>query len=174
MEKGIGGHHRAFRGRTNEWLTPPFILEALTKQPYGLFDLDPCACITQPWRTAETMYTINDDGFNKKWFGRVWLNPPYGKETGRWLNKLAEHRSGIALVFARTETKMFFDSVWSKASGIVFIEGRLYFHRPNGERGLTNAGGPSCLISYGELDSAILRNSIDKGLLKGKFLQIQN
>ncbi len=41
------------------------------------------------------------------------LNPPYGEQTERWLAKLAKHGNGIALVYARTETKMFFDSVWN-------------------------------------------------------------
>ena len=26
MSRGIGGHHRAYRGRTDEWLTPPEII----------------------------------------------------------------------------------------------------------------------------------------------------
>jgi ParB family chromosome partitioning protein len=59
------------RGETNEWLTPPFILKAL-----GKFDLDPCASLQQPSKTATRQFTILDDGLNKVWSGRVWLNPP--------------------------------------------------------------------------------------------------
>lgn len=107
MGRGIGGHQRAYEGATESWLTPPAIIQAL-----GEFDLDPCACLHQPWPTAKGHYTIEDNGLLKAWAGRVWLNPPYGPETGRWLGRLAEHGNGIALVFARTETQMFFEHVW--------------------------------------------------------------
>lgn len=83
----------------DEWLTPPEIVHAL-----GDFDLDPCAPVRRPWSTATHHYTVLDNGLTKPWFSRVWMNPPYGRETGIWLNKLAVHGDGIALVFARTET----------------------------------------------------------------------
>lgn len=66
-----------------EWLTPPEILSKL-----GSFDLDPCAPIRRPWATAENHYTIEDNGLLKPWFGRVWLNPPFGKYAADWIQKL--------------------------------------------------------------------------------------
>lgn len=94
------------RGQKDEWLTPPNIIRSL-----GVFDLDPCSPINRPWDTAINHLTILDDGLSKEWEGRVWLNPPYGNETRKWLKKLAEHGNGIALIFARTETKTFFPFV---------------------------------------------------------------
>ncbi len=159
MGSGIGGHARPIRGVTNDWLTPPWLLSLL-----GTFDLDPCASINQPWRTALTQWTIEDDGFNQDWFGRVWLNPPYGQEGWQWINKLAKHGSGITIIFARTETKGFFREVWGKADGLLFIEGRLTFHRAvTGIKGPGNSGGPSVLVSYGELDTTILFDSDIRG-----------
>lgn len=144
MTKGIGGHQRAFQGRTDEWLTPPNIIKSL-----GEFDLDPCSPINRPWDTAKNHYTIEDNGLNKNWDGRVWLNPPYGPETGKWLKKLADHDNGIALIFARTETEMFHEHVWNKASALLFLKGRLYFHYVDGSKAKANAGGPSVLVAYG-------------------------
>jgi len=152
MNKGIGGHTRAYQGRTDDWITPKFILDAL-----GEFDLDPCSSLTQPWLAAKENYTIEDDGFNKPWVGRVWLNPPYGPETTKWLGKLADHGNGIALIFARTETRMFFSHVWEKAHSLLFIEGRLCFCHPNGDKSVHNSGGPSVLIAYGQKNSDILK-----------------
>lgn len=77
---GIGGHHRGHHGRTDEWLTPPSIIKAL-----GPFDLDPCSPITPPWVIATNTYTVRDDGLAKRWAGRIFLNPPYGPLTGKWL-----------------------------------------------------------------------------------------
>jgi ethanolamine utilization protein EutQ (cupin superfamily) len=77
------------------------------------------------------------------------MNPPYGNHAATWLERLAKHGDGIALVFARTETRMFFDWVWPYASAMLFIEGRLHFHRPDGTRAKANSGAPSVLIAYG-------------------------
>lgn len=160
MTKGIGGHQRAYRGKTDVYLTPREILEAL-----GGFDLDPCHLPCRPWDTAKQHFTEADDGLSKEWAGRVWLNPPYGPETGKWLSRLADHGNGIALVFARTETEMFHRYVWGEADAILFLEGRLHFHHADGSRCPFNAGGPSCLVAYGAKNLVALQRSKIKGRL---------
>jgi hypothetical protein len=157
MRKGIGSHQSA-KMLKDEWLTPPEIIRSL-----GEFDLDPCSPINRPWSTAEKHFTIEDDGLNRSWNGRVWCNPPYGLEAAKWLKKLSDHNNGIALIFARTETKMFFEWVWRKASAVLFLEGRLYFHHVTGERARANAGAPSVLIAYGEENARILAETDIKG-----------
>lgn len=148
----IGGHQ--YRGHTDEWLTPPEMLQAL-----GPFDLDPCAPVQRPWPTATHHYTIEDDGYQQEWEGFVWLNPPYGPETGRWLRKLARHGNGLALIFARTETAMFFRYVWEQAQAVFFLQGRLHFHYVTGERAKFNGGAPSVLVGYGTTALARLQAS---------------
>lgn len=86
-----------------EWLTPPELVQKL-----GEFDLDPCSPINPPFLHATNNFTTNHDGLTQKWFGRVYLNPPYGRGMELWLEKLKYHGNGIALIFARTETKCFF------------------------------------------------------------------
>lgn len=152
---GIGSHQSA-RMLKDEWLTPPEILKAL-----GPFDLDPCAPKQRPWDMAKTHYT--NQGLMRDWFGRVWLNPPYGKKTGSWLQRLAQHGNGIALIFARTETEMFFSEVWHKATALLFLEGRLYFYHVDGIKAVANSGAPSVLIAYGLENAQILKKSGIKG-----------
>jgi hypothetical protein len=82
---------------TDSWITPRWLIDRL-----GPFDLDLCACTPQPWPCAARQYTEADNGLLMPWDGLVWLNPPYGRATGAWLNRLALHGEGIALVFART------------------------------------------------------------------------
>lgn len=145
---GMGGHHEPTRGKNDEWLTPPEIVEAC-----GPFDLDPCAPITRPWTTAARHLTIDDDGLTADWGDDevVWCNPPYGRQTWEWLNRLAAHPGGgVALTFARTETAGFFSSVWRRADYLLFLEGRLHFHYVDGTRATANAGAPSVLIGYGD------------------------
>lgn len=163
-KNGMGSHESA-RMQTDEWLTPPYIIKEL-----GEFDLDPCSPIHRPWDTAKHHYTLLDDGLSKEWFGRVWLNPPYGNKAAKWLEKLTKHGNGIALIFARTETKMFFDHVWDKADALLFFKGRLFFHHITGEQAKQNAGAPSVLIAYGENNVEALR----KVSHWGKFLKINN
>lgn len=149
----IGGHESHRMGK-DEWLTPPAIIKAL-----GPFDLDPCAPVRRPWPMAAQHYTIEDDGLARPWAGFVWCNPPYGAETGRWLEKLANHDHGIALVFARTETQMFVDQVWKRASALLFLHGRLHFHHVDGTRAKGNSGAPSVLVGYGIVASGRLADA---------------
>ena len=89
----------------------------------------------------------------------MWCNPPYSVHAAQWLAKLASHACGTALLFARTDTSMFFEQVWRKASALLFLEGRLHFHYPDGMRAENDSGGPSVLIAYGERDARALKRS---------------
>lgn len=149
----MGGHQSA-RMKNDEWLTPPAILAAL-----GPFDLDPCAPIERPWPMAARHLTAEDDGLAQPWAGRVWCNPPYGLEAATWLRRLHEHGDGIALIFARTETDMFFRWVWERADAVLFLRGRLHFHYVDGTRAKANSGAPSCLVAYGAANAAALAAS---------------
>lgn len=144
--------HQSASAKSVEWMTPPEIIKAL-----GPFSLDPCASEYCRCTTAARCYTHRDDGLIQPWGGRVWLNPPYGRETIHWLKKLALHGTGTALVFARTETEMFAQWVWPYASGLLFLEGRLHFYDTHGNRAQNNSGAPSVLIAYGDRDAQRLR-----------------
>ena len=154
--------HNRTAATSDSWISPPALVTRL-----GPFDLDPCACIPQPFRFATRQFTIHDDGLAWPWAGLVYMNPPYGSQTKLWLAKLAHHNNGVALVFARTETRMFFEHVWPKASAILFLKGRLTFCEPNGRPAKKghNSGGPSCLISYGREAARRLQRVRDLGAL---------
>lgn len=159
-----GIHTLPVRGQTNDWITPREVLAALPP-----FDLDPCASETQPWATAYEMISPPQDGLAAEWHGRVWVNPPYGPDAGRFMEKLADHGDGIALVAARVETRWFFDQVWNRADAILFLFGRLYFHRPSGERASGNSGHPSVLVAYGR-DAA---RDLGRCSLPGRFMTLE-
>lgn len=152
---GLSAHQSA-RMKNDEWLTPPEILHVL-----GHFDLDPCAPADgrRPWNTAAHHYSVNDDGLSQPWHGRVWCNPPFGKEAVKWLRKLAAHGNGVGLIPARTETAMFYECVWGLADAVCFIKGRPHFHYVDGTRAAANSGAPICLIAYGTENVQALRNS---------------
>lgn len=142
---GLSSHQSA-RMKNDEWLTPPEILRKL-----GDFDLDPCAPHPErrPWSTAKHHFHKEADGLAQPWTGRVWLNPPFGREAVQWLRKLVKHGNGIALVPARTETAMFYETIWNVADAVCFMKGRPHFHYVDGRRADANSGAPIALIAYG-------------------------
>lgn len=146
---GFGGAHphSPVQGATDEWWTPREVFEALGLE----FDLDPCAppLPAAAWIPARERYSPPSDGLSLPWRGRVWLNPPYGKQAGKWVQKLSEHGNGIALVFSRTDVKWWHATV-PKASAVCFIRGRLTFIAGARQSAPGNSGGPSALIAYGE------------------------
>ena len=141
-------------GKTNTWLTPPHIIHNL-----GPFDLDPCA--EYGYTTARNHYY--DNGLQKEWHGFIWLNPPYGKYVGEWMFKLSKHGNGIALVFARTDTKWFKEAS-SNCSLFLFVSGRISFLRPDKKLTKSNAGAPSVFMAYGDIGRNKLINSKFSGI----------
>jgi hypothetical protein len=119
---------------------------------------------------ATVHYTKEDDGLALPWGGRVWCNPPYGNKAGLFLKKLKDHGNGVALIFARTETKAWKDHIWGGASGVMFVYGRLKFCRPDGSQG-ESAGAPSALIAYGEENAQMLQEYASR-TGKGKFIRL--
>lgn len=169
--RGMGGH-QSRRAETETWLTPPWLLDAL-----GHFDLDPCAAPEpRPWPTAEFHYTEADDGLNRAWPANamVWCNPPYGDAVGAWLARCRAHPGpALALVFARTETAWFHEHVWNAAAAVLFLEGRLHFHHPDGRRAAHNAGAPSCIVAYGAVALFRLMLVAERETVPGKLVLLE-
>ena len=104
----------------NTTLTPLSLIEKL-----GVFDYDPCGI--QHHKTANKIISLPTDGLAEIWEGRVWLNPPYSNPT-EFMNKLAEHGNGIALVLNSTDT-VWFQNALKKADGMYLLKGRPKFMR---------------------------------------------
>jgi len=126
-------------GKTNDWQTPQYIINDL-----GPFDLDPCISDNQITKTA-TMGIMFPDGLSREWRGFVWLNPPYGRETGKWVRRLVCHGNGIALLYTRTDTPWMQDAL-RYASAIKFLAGRIRFVGGKG-----NAPAPSIFLAFGPI-----------------------
>lgn len=155
-----------FNSRTektvDEYITPKFITDSL-----GDFDLDPCSPASRrPWDTAKNHIGLPDDGLTAPWSGRVWLNPPYGKQTPFWLEKLADHGDGVCLIPTRTETKYFQELVFNRADSVFFFKGRFKFHDVDGTLRRASPNFSSVLISYGRRNV----EAIEKSGLLGKHI----
>lgn len=120
-----------FSSNTGDWYTPPEIVEAV-RELFGIIDLDPCSNSHKaPNVPALVHFTREDDGLSRPWFGRVYLNPPYGKGIGPWIEKVREeHEAGrvtaaVVLVKAATDTRWF--RVLSERYPRCEVAGRLKF-----------------------------------------------
>jgi phage N-6-adenine-methyltransferase len=157
----LGFGHEVDRQASDDWLTPPYILEAL-----GPFDLDPCASMRQTRQTARHQFTQENNGLKQEWKGRVWCNPPY-RDLEPWLRRMANHGNGIALTYARTETRAFEQWVWPCADAMLFFFGRIAFFRP-GKHEAKAGPGPSVLVAYGKDNADALYRCGLRGAIVGR------
>jgi hypothetical protein len=87
------------------------------------------------------------------------------------MRKLADHGDGIALVFARTDATWFFYTVWERASGVLFLRGRITFLNLEGVADRT-ATAPSVLVSYDRGRAGRNADSLEESGLDGKFVPL--
>lgn len=161
MTKAAGFTHDNVDNKSVDWYTPQLIFDDLGIE----FDLDVAAPTGGvPWIPAKAHYDIYTDGLASEWFGNVWLNPPYGKFTSLWLEKMHYHRNGIALVFARTDCNWFHDYVVN-ADAILFIKQRVKFVDGLGKTSGNGAGSGSMLIAWGDDNVRALEQMKHKGAL---------
>jgi hypothetical protein len=101
-----------FTSNTDVWSTPPDFYKKLDEEFH--FDFDPCPL------------NPTFDGLGVKWGRCNYMNPPYGREIGKWVKKASENKMTVCLLPARTDTRWFHDYIYGKAE-IRFIKGRLKF-----------------------------------------------
>ena len=117
-----------YSSKSTEWETPQDFYERLNRT--FDFNLDPCA--TPETAKCEKYFTEQEDGLNKSWEGhKVFVNPPYGREIGKWVKKAYEEgekpcTTVVCLVPSRTDTK-YWHNYCMKADEIYFVKGRLKF-----------------------------------------------
>jgi phage N-6-adenine-methyltransferase len=145
--------------RSREWSTPREFFETLDRQFH--FTLDPCA--TRHNAKCKRYFTKADDGLSQRWNGRVFVNPPYGREIGKWVKKAYEESLTSAelvacLLPARTDTKWWHE--YAMRGEVSFIKGRLQF---SGAK--SGAPFPSAVVIFRRRSRRrLLRNSCNHAL----------
>jgi len=131
-----------FSSKSGEWETPSDLFLALDKE--FNFTLDVCA---HPHNAkCHRYFSPQDNGLEKQWgYGTCWMNPPYGREIKKWVQKACVSSMNgalvVALLPARTDTQWWHSFVM-KAHEIRFIQGRVRFvGAPH------PAPFPSCIVS---------------------------
>lgn len=114
-----------------EWYTPAPIVAAVVAA-LGAVDCDPCSNAPPYNVPATEHYTAVENGLLQPWYGRIFMNPPYGKTAlPAWIDKLtAEQTAGrvtaaITLTPDSTDTR-WFQRLWT-ADALCFVRGRINF-----------------------------------------------
>nr|WP_298165255.1 DNA N-6-adenine-methyltransferase [uncultured Pseudomonas sp.] len=162
MSGMIGAREAQPKRKSVEWYTPGWVFDRLNLQ----FDTDPSS--PHDYETpvpAKLKYTLFDNGLAQPWFGRVWMNPPYGPDTGFWMRRLIDHGDGIALVFSRTDAAWFQEAIRA-ATATLLVAGRIEFipgHENSHKKGRSGAG--SAMFAFGNECATALAQLADLGVL---------
>lgn len=131
---------------SNEWYTPSKYIEA-ARLVMGGIDLDPASCeLANRIVKASHYYTQEDNGLLQRWYGRIWLNPPYGHTQG---GVSMSHQRAFAEKLLREYAAGTFEqaillslgnpnSVWFQPFFeflLCFCRGHIDFYRPDGSTG---------------------------------------
>lgn len=117
-----------------DYCTPKDFFDQLDQEFH--FALD--AAATEKSAKCERYYTLAENGLEMPWScggGAVFCNPPYGRETGKWVRKAWEEAQKgttiVLLIPARTDTAYFHDYIYGQTE-IRFVRGRLRFTDEDG------------------------------------------
>jgi phage N-6-adenine-methyltransferase len=142
-----------FSSKTDNWATPQWLFDLLDGE--FSFDFDVCADETNA--KCSRYYDLDDDGLKQEWRDACWLNPPYGREIGKWVKKAYESShlgaTVVCLLPARTDTAWFHD--YCIKGEVRLLRGRLKF----GD-GKSPAPFPSMIVIFrppSKLNCAITR-----------------
>jgi phage N-6-adenine-methyltransferase len=117
-----------FSSKTDDWATPQDFFDKLDEE--FDFTLDVCATA----ENTKCAHWISKDSLSKNWaawsHGALWMNPPYGRQIGKWVAKAHETgrtRTIVCLLPARTDTKWWHEYVIASGAEVRFVKGRLKF-----------------------------------------------
>lgn len=137
----------------DDWETPRWLFGSLDAVFH--FTLDVAA--SHDNAKCETYYTTLSDGLAQDWGDNVcWMNPPYGREIGKWIRKAWESSQAgatvVCLVPARTDTAWWHEYV-ERAAEKQFLRGRVRFERGGTPIGDRTKGGatspfPSAIVVF--------------------------
>ncbi len=133
-----------YSNKTDMWETPQDLFDRL-HATHG-FTLDVCA--TSENAKCAKFLTPQMDGLTVDWKDNIcWMNPPYGREIGKWVKKAWEatqpdwqHEGAkvVCLLPARTDTRWWHSYIIPYGK-IEFIKGRLKFGGHKGSAPFPNA-----------------------------------
>lgn len=137
-----------FTSNSDDYGTPQKLFDELNAE--FNFDVDVCASAENA--KCPRYFSKAEDGLSQNWsdFRMCYMNPPYGRQIGIWVQKAYETSlkgsTVVCLLPARTDTKWFHD--YCLKGEIRFLRGRLKFND-----GKNPAPFPSMIVIFRSKDN---------------------
>jgi hypothetical protein len=123
-----------------EWYSPALYVKAGRRVLGGTIDLDPASCAeANQVVQAKRFYTREQDGLSLPWYGRIWLNPPYGGMAALFVDRLiaelalGEVTAAIIVANAKACDAKWFQPLWNGV--LCFADHRIDFTSGDGQPG---------------------------------------
>lgn len=130
-----------YSSKDTVWETPQWLFDRLN----SVFHFGTDVCATPENAKCHHFFTEAEDGLKQDWTGNCWMNPPYGREIGRWVRKAYESAQAgatvVCLLPARTDTSWWHG--YCEAGQYAFIRGRLKF-----SNSMNSAPFPSAVVVF--------------------------
>jgi hypothetical protein len=127
---------------SSEHYTPARYVAA-ARRVMGGIDLDPASCAeANEIVKAKRFYSEDENGLEKEWPGRIWLNPPYGGKTAAFIEKLIDETAAghiaeaTVLVNAHCTDAAWFRALWDGL--LCFTDHRINFYGDEERSGSTH------------------------------------
>jgi hypothetical protein len=168
--------------KTDQWLTPPPVIDAARRALGGRITTDPASCLqANSWIQAENWYSIDFDGLHPDhpWRGTVWLNPPYGRgdhSAGAFATRLVDElkretvTAAITCLNVNSVGSLWFGNVWDHAAIHLVWRGRIDFIKPAGEEDSSPSKG-TILSYFGSDPGAFIREFGQFGQLVEPYME---
>ena len=143
-----------FSSKTHDWATPqplfdhvnaelgPFVLDAAASEDNAKCDLYLADALNVSW--ADTLWAAGHNPGESA----VWLNPPYGRGMGKWLEKVLWESQAVQTIVVLTMVRS--DTAWWRDYAMRAAEIRLIAGRVRFVGAKSGAPAPSCLLVFDE------------------------
>ena len=130
-----------FSSSTDLWSTPQYFFDSLNAE----FNFGTDVCASHENAKCASFFSLEMDGLKQDWNGVCFMNPPYGREISKWMQKAYESSKNgatvVCLVPARTDTSWWHN--YASKGEVRFVRGRLKF----GDAA-SNAPFPSAVVVF--------------------------
>lgn len=151
--------HYEAPGKSDEWYTPKYVFDALGCEFY----MDVACPEDRTYVSTPAIKFLTSGSLETGWEGFVWMNPPFGKDKMQWIQKIIDHKNGIALLPDRSSST-WWQYAASHSECILQVNTRIRFIAPDSSRGNNISGVGTTLFAFGEEAVQTLLNGQKKGL----------
>jgi len=123
----MGIDKNAFKSKSEEYETPKEIFEPLQKE----FQLELDVCATKENTKCELFLTKEEDALTKNWNKNFWMNPPFGRNLKKWVQKAYEESQkgfiGVLILPVRCNTLWWHKYIIDTKAEVRFLKGETKF-----------------------------------------------